>query len=113
MTTLTTETAHEIASTMIEQYLTADHGQWLTVLADGTAAILDASSSPPAGSLAWVKCPGLGNLDSSRYTEGATDPTDLLACIHECCEVGDMTDDIDGLADALLRDADWQTSRGF
>jgi hypothetical protein len=106
MNTMTNEKAHEIAATMIEQYLTADYGQWLTVSDDGTAVIMDGSSYPPAGTIAQVKCPGMGNLDSTRYTEGASDPTDLLASIRECCEVGDMTDDIDGLADAIIRDAE-------
>jgi hypothetical protein len=108
---MTTEQYTELAREWIERYLTADAGDWLTVYSDGTAQILDASSTAPEGSVAWVRCPGIGNLDGTRYTEGATDPTDLLASIREACETGDVSDEIDGLADALARDEEWQLRR--
>lgn len=68
-----------------------------------------------------MKCPGIGNLDSTEFTEGfvkwdeekgayVTIPGyedaqrvvgGLVDVIRECCEYGDMSTDIEELAKAL------------
>jgi hypothetical protein len=89
-------------------YLTADSGWVLGVDVDGTVHIGDSVGreiEPSERPIATAKCPGLGNLDMAWWREGwdceALDDDDV---VRDCCENGDVSDELDGLIARLLED---------
>jgi hypothetical protein len=115
-----------VTAVMLADYLTADYGDWLALFADGTYRIYGAGEVPDRDfdALAVVKCPGIGNIDSSAILDGWAEVDedtgqyvvtgrrhedrgrvigDLETAIRECCR-GDMTSDMEGLERALIAD---------
>lgn len=74
--------------------------------------------APEERPIAGVKCLGIGDLDSSFFTDGwttenedgtytSTETGNILSledCIRECCDSGDVCDDIESLLDELMHD---------
>ena len=105
---ITIDIAYEIATEKMEEYLCATAGKRL--VSDNEhpteAYIQDMNSYSMAGEVFSVRCPGIGNLDMSFFREG-WDCDDLSdeEVIHSCCEDGDMTVEINELADAIYESA--------
>lgn len=109
----------------IYDYLTADNNTDLSVWKDGTViAIEHGITYPVENPVARVRCPGINNIDTSWYTndfcETRTENGEYVVdgryredkgrvvgsiedVISECCKDGDMTEEYDGLIDALER----------
>jgi hypothetical protein len=114
-----------IASAAIADYLTADYGCWLAVWDSGYWEIRPAGETLPPACVAAVKCPGIGNLDSTVFSDGWVTRQDdgsyivtgefhddqgrvipdLDHMIRECCRDGDVSDFVDQLAAALTESA--------
>lgn len=114
----------EVISNNMAQYYLADSGEIFGVYYDdekfsvSVGQSIGAEITPEERPIAGVKCPGIGNLDSSFFVEGWTtenedgtyteaDTGKILSfedCIRECCENGDVTDDIESLLDDLMYD---------
>ena len=87
----------------LADYLTAPHGHYIGVYGDGLVAVGDSVGNEIAKAerpVMMTKCPGLHNLDMSRYREDCEHLSDE-AVIRLCCEEGDMTDELDDLHNAL------------
>lgn len=98
--------AKEIAEKNIYMFLIADYGKRLVSdYEDPLDAYIQGQNSwSQAGEVFSVRCPGIGNLDMSYYREGWDN--DYLSdeeVIWECCNDGDMTDEIDDLADSIYK----------
>lgn len=105
---ITKQQAKEIAEKMLAEYLTADYGYRLVSdNEDPLKAYLQTYNSySMAGEVFNVKCPGIGNLDMSIYREGwDCENLDDTEVIIDCCENGDMTEDIEELAQAIYNSA--------
>jgi transcriptional regulator with XRE-family HTH domain len=110
----TRELLRDAASEGIVAYLTADWGDWFEVSKDGSWSITEGNAyqSPDDEPLVEAKCPGIGNLDGSRYREGLAEllgeaeeevaEWELSRCIEACDEQGVLGDEIDELADGLI-----------
>jgi len=113
--------AEKVGSDHLADYLTAGHDMDLAVWADGSAQIVEHNRVWPLDSdeapVARVQCPGIGNLDSTYFTEdfAAIDDNgeyieissgrkigELDAVIKECCQDGDMIGHTEDLIDALV-----------
>jgi hypothetical protein len=101
-----------VTTDMISDFLCAEYGSRLAVFEDGSHQIVDAGSVPAGEFIAIVKCPGIGNLDSSMFAEGyaslgddgiyrriddGTEIGDLADLIGESCREGDVTGFIEDL----------------
>lgn len=101
----------------LADYLTADYGQDLRVFPDG-AHDLAPSNTYEVGPCVRIKCPGIGQLDSTYFTEGFVDRDDsgtycerntgrpvgdLAAVIRECVRDGDVEDLLKDMLDALTK----------
>lgn len=109
----------------LADYLTAEYGNDLAVFRDGSVQIVQSNSSfrREDAPVARVKCPGVGNLDTSVFADGFVDfdedagvyativaredsgrirvVGDLAAVIMECCRDGDVSRFYDDLIAAL------------
>jgi len=105
---ITKEQAYEIAEQNIEKFLTAEWGKRLVsdLEAPFQAYLQEQNTSSMAGEVFSVKCPGVNNMDCSYYREGWDNEglTDV-ECIIDCCQCGDMTNEIQELADKIYEDA--------
>ena len=112
----------------LEAYLTADYGQTLLLWPDGHYCLQDQNtwSKWREEPLAAVRCPGIGNLDSTVFTqdfvkydssagayvtiEPQPDPGrvvgDLSDVIAECIRDGDVTADMEDFEAALAMSAE-------
>lgn len=108
-----------ITSDSLYDYLTADYGSFLGVYADGSVSVGQSVGQEILESerpISVVKCPGIGNLDSTFWTddwaEGNEDGTftctvtgenlTLSQCIYLCCIEGDVSADIAELVELLI-----------
>jgi len=102
---ITKEKAREIAGKMLYEYMTADWGKRL--VSDNEhplkAYIQDQNSWSQAGEVFSVQCPGLSNLEMySRYRDGwECDHLSDEEVIADCCENGDMSPEIEDLAEKI------------
>ncbi len=102
---ITKEEAKEIAEKMLYEYLTADWGQRL--VSDNEhplkAYIQNQNSWSQSGEVFSVQCPGLDNLEMySRYRDGwECDHLSDEKVIADCCENGDMSSEIEELAEKI------------
>lgn len=110
-------------------YLTAEFGEFFGVYAEGTFAVGESIGSeiaPGERPVACVKCPGIGNIDTTYFTEdfvtynpvsglyesieqdqtGIVETYTLAGVIRDCCENGDVGDEIEDLRNALIADAE-------
>ena len=102
----------------LADYLTAEYGHDLAVFDDGSVEIIESATVyKTGGPIARAKCPGIGNLDSSVFTDGFVEWDDengayvvvsgprivggIADVIRECCRDGDVTDFYDDLVAAL------------
>lgn len=112
----------DVASKNICNYLTAEFGKCLVVDFSGNVYFRD-SSTYSEDEIAVVKCPGIGNLDSTYFTEEFVEwdgelgayviispqedvgrvVGDLTDVIQECCDTGDVMNFIDELEIALIK----------
>lgn len=111
-----------IDADIVFQYLTADWGEWLGLyFDDGKFSVLigDAIGNeidPRERPIAVVQCPGIGNIDSTDFTENFAEMIDgeyreietgrvigsLADVILKCCEDGDVTNYIDEITHTLF-----------
>ena len=123
------ETIRESVTTdMLADYLTADFGDWIAVFADGTYRVYGSGEVPDHefDALAIVRCPVIGNIDSSALLDGWADMDteigkyivigthhddrgrvigELATTVRECCRDGDMTSYTEGLETELIASA--------
>lgn len=113
-----------ITTDHLAAYLTAEWGHDLAVFADGRVEIIESAIgfTSDAAPVSRVRCPGIGNLDSSTFTEGFVSWDDeegayvvtakyrddrgtvvgqLADVIRDCCKFGDVSDFYDDLIDVL------------
>lgn len=108
-----------ITESVLADYLTAEYGHDLAVCQDGSCQIIESSlrwHSNQNAPVAMVKCPGIGNLDSTTFSNQFADRDesgiyleiatgrvigDLSDLINETCRNGDVSDFIDDLIDQL------------
>lgn len=105
---ITREQAQEMAAENLAQYLMADYGQRLVSDREHPlrAYIQEQNSHSMAGEIFSVNCPGIGNLDMSYWRKGwDCDDLDDADVIQHCCEEGDVTAEIEELADAIHESA--------
>jgi hypothetical protein len=111
---------HTLAYEDLVRYLTAEFGHRLCLWDDGRVAIVEASVSWRDGPIAETGCPGIGNLDSTKWTDDFVERSDddglyyeigtgrlvgdLAAVIRECCRDGDVEDEMDDLRMRLRDD---------
>ena len=102
---ITYEKAREMASEMLYQYMIADFGKRLVSDREHPYKpyIQEQNSYSMAGECFSVRCIGLGNENMSYYREGweCENLTDEEV-IADCIENGDMTSDIDALAEKIM-----------
>lgn len=104
----------KITNEMLTDYLTAEFGSYLMVRADGSHAIVPTGTSFRGYEYdGCVKCPGIGNLDSSLFAEdfaelgedgiyhGEGFEGDMAELIRYSCENGDVSVFAKDLSDAL------------
>ena len=112
----------------LADYLTADFGSDLVVWPDDSVNLTESSITRWAEvqPVARVRCPGIGNLDSSVFTDEFVEWDEGLGAfvvtgehrddkgravggledvIAECCRDGDVTEFMDDLISALERSA--------
>lgn len=109
-----------ITESVLADYLTAEYGHDLAVWQDGSCQIIESGlrwRSNQNSHVARVKCPGIGNLDSTifsdqfaerdeftgQYREIETGRVigDLSDLINETCKDGDVSAFMDDLIDQL------------
>ena len=105
---ITRDVAYEIANDHIGKYLTAKWGQRLVSdWNNPTQAYLQETNSwIQVGEVFSVACPGIGNIDMTRYRDGWENShlTDA-ECILNCVENGDMSREIEQLAENIYDSA--------
>ena len=102
-----------ITTSVLADYLTAEHGHDLAIWPDGSTEIIESSlcwRHDDTAPICRVKCPGIGNLDSTVFSDGYAKRDhesgiyydydglrigDLADLIVDCCENGDMSNFID------------------
>lgn len=108
------------------EYMTAEHGNYAGVYSGGQFATGSSVGNEIAENerpIAMVKCPGIGNIDSSYWTDDWTefdeesgkwivteesdgcnvgDRLDLAQCIYICCADGDVLDHVENLKNELI-----------
>jgi hypothetical protein len=90
----------------LAEYLVADSGERLGVYVDGDVIVGDDVGNEIAEDerpVAWVRCPGLGNIDMAWWRNG-WDCAGLTEeeVIRDCCENGDVADEILDLVQLLI-----------
>lgn len=106
-----------IATDVLCDYLTAEYGYDLAIWPDGSTEIIDSSicwRHDDTAPICRVKCPGIGNLDSTVFSDGYAKRDHesgiyydydglrigtLADLIEDCCENGDMTAFIEELVE--------------
>lgn len=106
-----------ITTDVLCDYLTAEHGHDLAIWPDGSTEIIESSLNwhhNQNAPICRVKCPGIGNLDSTVFSEGYAKRDhesgiyydydglrigNLADLISDCCETGDMTAFIEELVE--------------
>lgn len=108
-----------VTNAAVAQYYTAPWGDSFGVYEDGSIGVgqsIGMEIAERERPIALVKCPGLGNIDSSFWTEGWTKfnpdtseyetkngrKLDLTECIRDCCENGDISDEKEELIQRLI-----------
>src|SRR5574343_1904780 len=101
-----------ITTDVLVDYLPAEYGHDLEIWQDGSTEIIESSLRfrNDAAPIVRLKCPGIGNLDSTIFSDGYAkrDPEsgiyydydgfrigDLADLIVDCCENADMSNFID------------------
>lgn len=110
-------------------YLTAEFGEFFGVYPDGTFAVGESIGNeiaPGERPVACIRCPGINNIDTTYFTEGfvtynpvsglyesieqdrtgIVDTYTLAEVVRECCENGDVADEIEELRSALIADTE-------
>jgi len=106
--TITKEKAREIAEKNLGEYMLGEWGQRLVSDWESPfeAYIQEQNSHSMAGEVFSVKCIGLGNMDLSFYRKGwKCDNLSDDEVILEWCKNGDMTDEIEALAEQIFTSA--------
>lgn len=100
-------------------YLTAEYGHDLAIWADGSTEIIESSlcwRHDDTAPICRVKCPGIGNLDSTVFSEGYANRDEsgvyydydglrigtLVDLIIDCCEHGDVSSFIEDLVEKCI-----------
>lgn len=91
-------------------YMSAPWGHSLGVYADGRVSVGESVGmeiDPDERPIAIAKCPGIDNIDMTWWREGwECDHLSDAAVIHDCCENGDVSDELDTLIEKLVEDAE-------
>lgn len=122
----TVEIEAAVTTKALVAYLTAESDEYFGVYADGTFAVgervgneIDPKESP----VAYIKCPGLNNIDTTYFTDDfviynhitamyetiernrneTIDEYTLKEVIVFCCENGDVDEELTELKDNLKR----------
>src|SRR5574343_369634 len=104
-----------ITEQVLADYLTAEFGHDLAIWDDGSYEIIESNLRwKHGGPCVRVKCPGIGNLDSTVFSDDYAKRDHessiyydydgyrigtLADLIEDCCENGDMTSFIDELVE--------------
>lgn len=99
----TFDSVRDVVSAALGEYLTGDFGQRLAFHADGVVCIMG-QNEYHKDEIASRRCYGIGNMDLSFYREGwdssgKTDRECILACVAD----GDLSEEIDGIAEDIER----------
>lgn len=108
---ITKEECQEIAEEKLCDYLTAKAGQRLVSDFEDPkkAYIQEQNTYSQAGEVFSMNCPGIGDGDWSYLREGWNcEHLSDEEVIEECCEKGDMSDDINILAENI-----WNSVKEF
>lgn len=86
----------------VADYLCADHGSWFGVYPDGSYSVgpdVGAEIDPDERPLFRVRCPGIGNVDSTWWAEGVEGAGDMDTedLIRQGCTEGDVSGEIEDL----------------
>lgn len=104
---MTTNDISSIGTAELAEYLTAPWGHRLGVYADGTVGVGESVGDeidPDERPIALVRCPGIGNADMTYWREGwDCDHLNDADVIRDCCENGDVSDEIENLVERLVR----------
>lgn len=109
-----------VSPEMLANYLCADWGERLGIYADGKYLIgqdVGREIAEDERPIVWVECPGIGNISTSYYTDGwvedlgdgyyrvleTNEEITETECIHRACLDGEVSDEMDGLKEELLR----------
>lgn len=79
----------------LADYLTADYGSYLGIYPDGGVSVgndVGREIDPEERPLVRVPCPGLGNLDSTWWSEGLVRHEDGTYATEEGEEIGGLVD---------------------
>lgn len=94
----------------LASYLVGDSGDRFAVKRDGSTYVSPSAGmeiAPEDRPIAWVKCKGIGNLDMTWWREDwECDDLDDTEVIWDCCENGDVSDELDDLIGKLVEDID-------
>lgn len=102
----------------VAMYYTADFGEVMGLYQDGSTAVgqdIGMEIDPDERPVAVVQCPGIGNIDTSFFSEGWTTRVEdgyltddgrilsLKEMITESCMEGDISDEMEELVELLLQ----------
>ena len=110
-----------INSDAVAAWLTAEHGEYLGVYADGKYGVgqdIGKEIAEDEQPIAIVRCPGIGNIEEEywtvdwiveqneegKYIDKEGKEYTLAECVQECCDHGDVSPFIEELRDALIED---------
>lgn len=106
------------------QWLLAQWGNSLAIYEDGQVVVgqdVGNEINPDERPFAGMVCPGIGNIDTTQYTEDFVtqdhetreyivnetgERIDLEEVIRRCCDEGDVSNDLESLRDKLIEDID-------
>lgn len=105
-----------ITTSVLAEYLTAEYGHDMAIWPDGSTEIIEPSlcwRHDDTAPICLVKCPGIGNLDSTAWSEGYAKRDEsgiyydydgyrigtLADLILDCCETGDVSSFIEELVE--------------
>lgn len=89
-----------IGTDELYQYMTGRFGQSLAIYNDGVYLVESnaVEIDPEERAIVEIRCPGTSNLDMTRYREDwDCDHLTDEEVLRECCDTGDMCDELDSL----------------
>jgi len=110
-----------ITPEIFAQYVIANWGERIGIYPDGSVSIgqsIGMEIAEEEQPIVMAKCSGIGNIDTSYYSEGWTEydsetgeyitedgrHLDESEMITECCIEGDVSEEIHGLVETLIDD---------
>ncbi len=117
-----------VTTKALAAYLTAENGEIFGIYADCTFAVgedIGNEIEPKERPIACIKCPGINNIDTTYFTDdfvtynhvtgmydsieqdrtGLIETYTLAEVIRDCCENGDVDEELTELKNALLAEA--------